>query len=206
MSRTTTYINVSERQKQAAAPLYCRRFGEFRSFEAFIELDTLDGEISFGVRPDQSRISSEERFGGLFRWTVQAEVRGSYLVPLAERLQPLMQRVLDDCFEEEHDGKPCTVLGDDALAASDEISNLLDDGGIVDLSDPFQVAEVCTVGDYVDVLPDRLTATTTAAEIAALASELESDADSEGIILDGCMTDWLTEMRDDLRKEAEDAA
>jgi hypothetical protein len=31
-------------------------------------------------------------------------------------------------------------------------------------------------------------------------------ARSDGIILDGCMTDWLVEMRDQLRKEAEEAA
>jgi hypothetical protein len=167
MTKTSTYIMVSSAQKQAAGPLYVRRYSEFRPFEAFIELDTLDGEISYGTRTDYNSISPEEYFGRFIRWSVPAEVRGRYLVSLAERLQPLIQRVLDDCSDGDHDGKPCTVLDEDALAASDEISRLLEDGGIIDPSDPFQVAEISTVGDYVDGSPGGLTATTTGAEIAA---------------------------------------
>jgi hypothetical protein len=198
-----TYINVSTVQKQAAGPLYFRRSGDFRPLEAFVELDTLDGEISFGIRPDHNSVPPAEYFGRYLRWDVRPDVRGSHLVPLAKRLQPLMERVFDGCSDGDHDGKPCTVLDEDALAASDEISSLLEDGGIIDPSDPFQVVEIRTVGDYVDVPPDGLTVKTTDAEIAKLANELESEADSDGIILDGSMIDWLIELRDELRNDAE---
>ena len=198
---TKIYINVSTAQAQAPAPLYAHD-SEFRPLPAAAVLDTRDPELSFRICSDYSAIPSAKHSGGKIGWPMEPLTRGSYLVRLAERMLPLMQRVLDDCHpDQDRDG---TVLGEDAQAASEEIGTLLEPGGIIDLSDPDQTARLMTVGEFVDVLPDGLTVTTTSVEIEALASELEDDAKAGGIALEGSMSEWLTEKRDQLRNEAKD--
>lgn len=201
MTKISTYINVSTAQAQAAAPFYAHD-SEFRPLPAVVLLDTLDPELTFGTCSDYSAIPSAKHSGGTIGWPMEPLTRGSYLVRLAERLRPLMQRLLDDCSHETRDGKICTIMGEDAQAVYAEIGTLLEPGGIIDLSDPDQTARLMTVGDFVDFPPEGLTATTTNAEIEALASKLEDQADAEGVALEGSMIDWLTEMRDELRKEA----
>jgi hypothetical protein len=207
MTKTDTkiFINVSTAQVQAAAPLYAHD-SEFRPLPAVVLLDTLDPELRFGTCSDYSAIPSAKHSDGKIGWTMPPLTRGSYLVRLAERLRPLMQRLLDDCSHETRDGKICTIMGEDAQAVYAEIGILLEPGGIIDLSDPDQTASLMTVGDFVDAPPDGLTAKTTDTEIEALASDLEDDADADGIALEGSMSELLTEMRDQLRNEAEDAA
>lgn len=194
------------------APLYRKDINEFRPWPAFIQLNTDLGEISYVVRRHHNSPANVEYHYGSIMWQVPALLRGSQLLPLAERLRPLLQRVQNDLSSlicgDEYDMylSPTFAMRDDARAASDEILRLLDPhDGIIDLADPSQVAEVRTVGDFVDVPPAGLTATTTDAQIPALASEQEADADAEGIVLDGSMIDWLTEMRDQMRQEVREA-
>jgi len=142
-------------------------------------------------------------------WPLPALIRGSYLELLAQKIQPSMDRLLESLtLDDNWDNVGVAVeMNDDANAARDEITRQLGIyGGMIDRSDPSQVAVLCSVVDFVYDPPGELTATTTDAEIVILASKLEAKAAAEAIVLDGSMFNWLKQLRDQLRKQAANAS
>lgn len=200
-----TRINVRPAQREALAPLY-HRHGDCEPDTAVIRLNVASGEITYIYRDHQD---TRNNLDGSLMWPLPALIRGSYLELLAQKIQPSMDRLLESLtLDDNWDNVGVAVeMNDDANAARDEITRQLGIyGGMIDRSDPSQVAVLCSVVDFVYDPPGELTATTTDAEIVILASKLEAKAAAEAIVLDGSMFNWLKQLRDQLRKQAANAS
>ena len=134
-----TYFDLPDETE--IAPLYKIRGDSADPLQAYLKLDHRDGTVSFGIQDNHPAVEAAEQHGGESEWKVPSALRGSYCPVLAERLQPLLQRVLDGCS-----GKNNGVLDDDAEAARREIDSLLGNdyrwARAFDASNPAHVAPV----------------------------------------------------------------
>ena len=79
---TGVYINIREADREAGAPFFFPDDFD-RSARAFLQLDTLGGEISFGSEASEPLLGWDCRSGQFMRWQVSAKLRGDKLESLA---------------------------------------------------------------------------------------------------------------------------
>lgn len=192
---SVVYINVDVDQSRAVAPLYLVDGDLDIPSNAFIQLDTQDGEITFGIASVSPLLGQDSRSGRFIRWDVSPELRGDRLEALATKLLPSLQRVYDGAFEIGEDDLQ-VALTSEAQAAKHEVEQVLSE------IEPLNIgwtADIRDIFDFLDGPPAGLTAQSTDTQIEKLAAELEDEADSEGIALKGPIIEALEFMRDKLR-------
>lgn len=174
------------------APLYHRYPGQTNPQPAYLCINPRlnemyvewDGEIGNAMPMDVWD-------GRRYRWEINSALTGAAVdqlladvLPLAERFSAGHTRVWDGSKDRSH-------LTDDAHEADLEIENRC--AGEPDHSD---LVQVWSVDQYLLNVTSDVTAETTDEEIARMAADIESDADSDGVLLDGDVTEYLTDQRD----------
>jgi len=197
---TGVYINIREADREAGAPFFFPDDFD-RSARAFLQLDTLGGEISFGSEASEPLLGWDCRSGQFMRWQVSAKLRGDKLESLAytPKLLRLLQRVCDGAFNLSDDqAHPRVELSSDAKKATDDVQAFL--SGINWLDRGWE-ADIVPVVDFIEAPPTWLTADTPDAELEARADETQEEADAQGLVLHGSILETLTDIRDCMRRE-----
>lgn len=165
--------------------LYCRYQAQCRPQPCYVTLDCRTAELSAAY--------SGEIGGGVpvdvwhhraIRWHIPA-LRGDPAAALLEGLAPLAQRVVDGYSEIWDGSNHVGQLDDDAYSACAEIADRCVDAGDED----YDQISVWVAADWLDSASDAalgLTASSTDAELTAMAARIREDAAGEGVdVLEG---------------------
>lgn len=192
------------------APLWERYERQTREQPAFLELDPENGRVKFGVNPEVGPphgVPADVWHGVRMRWGAPSTLTGQACVDLFEELRPLLERVAAGHSVVWNGSNHVGRLTDDAQAASEAIEETLyklrDDPTSADHASVWNAGEwIWGSNSLHGVAGDlEITADTSDADLEALATKLEGDADGEGIVLDGDVEDALADIRQQLRDE-----
>lgn len=170
--------------RTAPAPLYHVFAMERDSQPAYVELDIETGAVSTNYDSSLGGMPAPVWQGIIRRYRVPSAVSGAALADALEndKIRALLQRVQDGAAIVWDGGNWIGQLTDDAAAAEQELGNIFQ---------TLETANIIDVDDYCSGV--ALTELWSDQSLDVAAAEIEGTAESDDIVLDGDVEDYLVE-------------
>ena len=130
----------------------------------------------------------------LVRWALPSDLLADKFESLEDQLTPVLQRILNGTYEPCGDDPSEVRLNRDAELAVAEVNE------IINQIDPTWRADIRSPDAYFDAPPDGLSADSSDEDVTEMAKKAKQDAAAENIAFDGCVEDFLKDLREELRR------
>jgi len=199
---------VSIRPVSEPTALYCRHKNNYEPQPVYISLDLADGELYADYRATDGT-PGRVWLGQVRVWEIPPLVADEANELLAH-IAPLAQRILDGSSIEvdSRTGDPVGVLDDDAMAAEEEIREIIQRWceGQPRVVEEIRAADWYSTCDVDPCEEIGLTAETSDDELAQVVARIEEDirAAAEGVVVVTGAEAWARARRDELRQALRD--